>query len=73
VTIVIDTPEGIEAFQKMRLYFALKLEVETGLRHSQGSILKHLQTHYGIKSRTKINALYEWGEILRKEGVLRDQ
>jgi hypothetical protein len=72
VVIVIDTPDAIEAFQKMRLYYALKIEVETGLKHSQGSILAHLQRVYGVKARTKAGALEEWGARLREEGVLKD-
>jgi hypothetical protein len=72
VSIVIDTPDRIEAFQRLRLYYALKIEVRTGLKHSQGSVLKHLQTQYGVKARTKAGALEEWGARLREEGVLND-
>jgi len=70
---IIDTPDGIERFQKLRLYFALKVEVRTGMKHSQGSILAHLQREYGVKARTKKAALEEFGGRLREEGILRDQ
>lgn len=71
-TIIIDNPDRIEAFQRLRLYYALKIEVRTGMRHSQGSVLAHLQRVYGVKARTKAGALEEWGARLREEGVLND-
>lgn len=38
---------------------ALSIEVNTGMRHSRGSVLKMVQNQYGIKSRTKEEALAE--------------
>jgi hypothetical protein len=57
-------------FHKLQCYYALKIEVNTGLRHSRGSILKMIQTKYGVKARTKKAALAEFGAMLQDEGVL---
>lgn len=70
--IVIDTPEGIAAFRYLQLYYALKLEVNTGLRHSRGSIMNVIRKEFGIKARTKKAVLEEYEEILRKKGILNN-
>lgn len=36
---ILDTPEQIELFRLFQLKYALKIELDTGLRHSRGSIL----------------------------------
>jgi hypothetical protein len=70
-TIVIDTPEGIEAFRRLALRSALKLEI-LGMRRSHGSsALTILRESYGIKARTKKAALIEWEERLRQDGILQ--
>lgn len=38
---------------------ALSIEVNTGMRHSRGSILKLVQQRYGVKAKTKAKALDE--------------
>lgn len=38
---------------------SLGIEINTGMRHSQGSVLKLVQTRYGIKAKTKKKALDE--------------
>lgn len=39
-TIILDTPDQIEMFHLLAAKYALRIEVATGLRHSQGSVLK---------------------------------
>jgi len=56
---VVDTPDALEHFQFARCIAALRIEVSTGLKHSQGSMLKHVQNTYGIQSRTKKGALLD--------------
>lgn len=50
---VIDTPEGIAAFQLLRVRRALKLEVETGMSMSRGSVMKLAAQYCGSTKRTK--------------------
>jgi hypothetical protein len=39
-SIILDTPDQIELFHLLQMKYALKIEIRTGMRHSQGSILK---------------------------------
>lgn len=55
--LVIDTPDGIEHWQFARCLAALKLEVNTGMTMSRGSMLAHVRRVYGIKAGTKAVAL----------------
>ena len=45
---MIDTKEGIEAFQLLRLKSALKLEI-LGLKNSRGSVYAHIKRTYNLK------------------------
>jgi hypothetical protein len=63
--LVIDTPEGIAHFQLARLASALSLEARTGMKHSRGSVLKHCQRVYGIKSRTKKGGAVEMERLVK--------
>lgn len=58
-SIVIDKQDAIEHFQLARCISALRIEVSTGLKHSKGSMLKHVQNTYGIQSRNKKSALLD--------------
>lgn len=60
-TIVINTPEGIEMFQLLRLKSALKLEL-MGLKHSQGSVFAHIKRTYNFKGnkQTVLNQLADF-------------
>ena len=60
---IIDTPDGIAHFQMARCLAALKIEVETGMKMSRGSILKAVQQQFGIKAKTKVKALAEMREL----------
>ena len=42
---------------------ALSIEVSTGMRHSQGSLLKLVRREYGIQARTKVKALDELHDL----------
>lgn len=71
--IVIDTPEGLARFHKLQCYYALKLEVSTGLSHSQGSVMNLIKTRYlpDCTKRTKAAVLAEYEASLKSEGVLQ--
>lgn len=45
---------------------ALSVEVNTGMKHSKGSILKLVQTQYGVKARTKKKALEELKKLYKE-------
>jgi len=64
MSIVIDNPG--EQFHLLQCYYALKLEADTGMRHSRGSVLKMVQERYGVKSRTKRGACVEIAKILHE-------
>lgn len=57
MTIVIDTPDGIEHFRFCQVIACLSIEVKTGLKMSRGSVLKLAQERYGVTARTKVKAL----------------
>lgn len=46
--IVIDTPQGVEAFHLLQLKYALKLEIK-GLKHSQGSVYAYIKNRFNLK------------------------
>lgn len=49
MSIVIDTPDGMKFFQMLQCQMALRVQRDTGLTHSQGSVLKLVKRRYGIK------------------------
>jgi len=63
MSIVIDTPEGIEFFRFQQVYRGIKLQRDTGLTHSRGSLIKLAQQIYGIKGRTAKKACRELEDI----------
>ena len=44
-------------FHMGRCIAALRIEVKTGLKHSRGSVLQMGRIAYGIKARSKVDAL----------------
>lgn len=50
-------------FHLMQCIGALSIEVNTGMRHSRGSVLKLVQRQYGVTSKTKAGALAELREL----------
>jgi hypothetical protein len=58
-----DPAIGGSLFNLMQCISALRIEVSTGMRHSQGSVLKHSQRVYGVTARTKVVALAQLEEL----------
>jgi hypothetical protein len=56
---ILTTPEQMAVFHLMQCIGALRIEVNTGMRMSRGSVLKTAQNVYGVRSRTKAGALAE--------------
>lgn len=46
-----------DIFHLARCIAALRIEVRTGLKHSRGSILQMVRVAYGIRTRSKVDAL----------------
>jgi hypothetical protein len=68
--VALDKPEQIQAFAELQLYYALKLETTTGLRHSRGSVMNLVRERYGIPYRTKKKVLAELRTQLLERGIL---
>lgn len=64
--LIIDTPEGIEHFYFAGCIAALRIEVHTGMVHSRGSVLASVRRNYGVKARTKKEALKEMEDMYEK-------
>jgi hypothetical protein len=69
---IIDKPDDIEAYFLRARYFALKLEIRTGMSHSQGSVMKFLKQKHGFKRGTKKGVLAEYKEYLAGRGIIVD-
>jgi hypothetical protein len=72
VTHVIDTPEGIAAYRALAIYHALKLEVNTGLSHSRGSVMKLAKQEFGLSGNRKADVLAQLEHVLKQEGILQN-
>lgn len=57
--VVIEGRESMIRLNILQCIAALSIEVNTGMRHSGGSVLRLTQERYGVKSRTKAKALQE--------------
>lgn len=69
MTQVIDTPEGIAAFQMLAQYHACKLQL-LGLKHSSGrSIIAHVKRTYGFKG-TNASVVAQFKAKLERDGIL---
>lgn len=53
MSVVLDTPEQIAAFQALRVRRALKLDAEHGIGQRGGSIMKLAASYCGSSKRTK--------------------
>lgn len=70
MSIILDTPDQIAAYQLLALRGRLSLEVK-GLRFKEGSTSAYLKRTYGYKgSKAKVLELFE--NDLRAAGVLSD-
>ena len=68
--IVIDTPDGIEAYRLLALRGALNLEI-LGMRRSHGqSVATIIKREFGLKGNNA-KVLEQYEAILREKGVLR--
>jgi hypothetical protein len=54
---MIDTPEGIEHWRVASAISMLRLEVNTGMKASRGSVLKACEHNWGCPKKTKAAAL----------------
>ena len=46
---IIDTPDGMLFFNMLQVEKALKIQRDTGLTYSRGSVLKYAKQRYGIQ------------------------
>jgi len=53
----------VNVFHLAQCIGSLRIEVNTGMVHSQGSVLKLVQRQYGVRSKTKKGALKELEEL----------
>jgi hypothetical protein len=58
-----DPALGGSLFNLMQCIGALRIEVNTGMRHSKGSVLAHSPRTFGVTARTKKGALEELEEL----------
>jgi hypothetical protein len=58
-----DPAIGGTLFNLMQCIGALRIEVNTGMRHSRGSVLAHSQRTFGVTARTKKGALEQLEEL----------
>ena len=61
---VIDTPEGIQAFQLLRVRSALSIEVKTGMKLSRGSVMKLAKSYCGSRKNTKKGVYADYNAYL---------
>jgi hypothetical protein len=54
---IIDTPEGIELYRIASAIAMLRIEVNTGMKHSRGSVLQACKANWGCPKGTKKGAL----------------
>jgi hypothetical protein len=59
--------ETISPFHLAQCIAALRIETITGMRHSKGSVLRLVQSVYGVQSTTKAGALTELEKLYEQE------
>lgn len=62
--IIVDNPGA--RFHLLQIKHALRLEINTGMRHSKGSVMELARSTYGIKARTKIGVLNAVEDLLKQ-------
>jgi len=68
MSIMIDTPEGIQFFRLVTVYHSLKLEVETGMKMTRSANPYAIaKRDYGLKG-SKASVAEQLGEMV--EGIL---
>jgi hypothetical protein len=70
--LVLDTPEGIEAYRLLALRSALKLEI-LGMRFKGGrhNAANTVREHLNVKTRDRNKLLAQYEDYLREWGYLR--
>lgn len=63
--IVIDTEDGIEHYRMCAIIGALRIEINTGMKMSRGSLIKSVDHFYGIKAKTKQKCLEKMLELYK--------
>ncbi len=71
-TIVIDG-EHIAVFQILRVGFALRTEVRTGMKMSHGSIMNLAKSYCGSPKRTKKGVLADYVKWMESNGMNADR
>lgn len=61
------TDQEIRHFHMAQCIAALSIEVNTGMRHSRGSVLRLAQDRFGIKAKIKSKALEELKALYKEE------
>lgn len=64
--ISITGEDDVRLFQMMSQIKALELEVRTGMKFSQGSVLKMVQRQHGIKATRKKDAVIEMKKLFNE-------
>jgi hypothetical protein len=59
----------LNVYRMLQMYYALRVEVTTGLRHSRGSVMKLAQREFGCKKGTKVGVMKELAAMLLEEGL----
>jgi hypothetical protein len=67
---MIDTPEGIRAWQLLSWRSRLKLEIK-GLKFKDGSTYAFIKREFGLKG-SRESVLKQYEALLIKEGYLKD-
>ena len=62
--VVIDTPDGIAFFRLLQLRGALRIEINTGMRMSRGSVLAAVNRQFGTSFKRKQAALDYLNELI---------
>lgn len=63
----LSDPRVARRYNMAQTIGCLSITVNTGLKHSKGSVLEHARRTYGIKSRTYKGALKEMKALYKKE------
>lgn len=65
---IIDTPEGIQAYRLLALKSMLSLEVK-GMKHSRVSAYALVKKEFGLTGN-KANVLNKYIDLLKEKGIL---
>ena len=69
-SIVLNTPEQIEAYRLLSLKAMLSIEVKTGLKHSRGSPSDAIRKIIGSTTKRKAKLLDEYVAYLTEHRIL---